>query len=130
MRVIVGCLVGMAAAVVVVFVGEAIGHTAFPPPAGIDVSDPKSLAILISQLPIGAVVAVLVSWAAGAFVGGGIAARITRRQWSAWFVGLSMLAAGFATMLAIPHPTWFAIAAVPAALAPAWLAGRLFSQSP
>lgn len=128
LRLIVGLLIGLAAAVAVVAIGEGIGHTIFPPPAGIDLANPEHLKTLIASLPIGAIAAVLISWAVGAFVGGGVAAWITTRAWPAWLVGLAMLAAGSYTMMIIPHPQWFAIASVPAALVPAWLAGALFAS--
>lgn len=129
-RLILGCLAGLAVAVGVVFLGEMIGHSIYPPPPDVDLSNPGALSTLIEKLPLGAIVAVLVAWAAGAFVGGAVAARITGRQSSAWLIGAAMLLAGIATMLAIPHPFWFQMASVPAALVPAWLAGRIFSRAP
>lgn len=128
LRFIIGLVVGLAAAVAVVAIGEGIGHTVFPPPPGTDLANPEVLAKLIESLPVGAIAAVLVAWAAGAFIGGGIAAWITGRAWPAWVIGLAMLAAGVYTMMIIPHPQWFQISAVAAALLPAWLAGAMFSS--
>jgi hypothetical protein len=127
-RTIAAILAGAIAAVCTVFVGEFIGHSIFPPPAGTDLSNPEALKTLIENLPAGAIVAVLVSWAAGAFVGGGIAARLSGKAWTAWLIGALMLAGGIASMLAIPHPTWFMLASLPATIVPAWLAGLLFKR--
>ncbi len=127
-RLLLGNLAGLVVAVAVVFFGELIGHSIYPPPPGTDLSNPETLNTLIEKLPVGAIVAVLVAWAAGAFIGGAVAARITGRQSSAWIVGGAMLLAGIATMLNIPHPFWFQMASVPAALVPAFIAGRLFSR--
>lgn len=128
LRNIIGIAVGIAAAVAVVAIGEGIGHSLFPPPTGTDLADPEALRTLIASLPMGAIVAVLVSWAAGAFTGGGVAAWIGGRMWPALVVGLVMLAAGAYTMTRIPHPLWFQIASVPAALLPAGLVGLLFGR--
>lgn len=129
-RNILGILAGIAAAVATVIVGEGIGHAVFPPPAGVDLAKPEALKTIIDQLPLGAIVAVLLAWGTGALIGSGVAARITGRPWSAWAIGVAMLLAGFATLLEIPHPLWFMIASVPTALVPAWLAGRLFTPVP
>jgi hypothetical protein len=128
LRLILGPLAGLVALVATVFVIEGAGHMIFPPPPGTDLAKPEHLQSIIDRLPTGAVVAVLLAWAAGAFVGGAVAARLTGRASSAWLIGGAMLLAGMATMLQIPHPFWFQMAAVPAALVPAWLAGRLFSR--
>jgi hypothetical protein len=129
LRQILGLLAGLATAVATVAVVEGAGHMVFPPPPGTDLAKPDDLETIIDKLPVGAIVAVLVAWAAGAFLGGAVAARVTGRASSAWMIGVAMLLAGIATMLAIPHPFWFQMASVPASLVPAWLAGLLFTPA-
>lgn len=129
MRAVLGTLAGLGVAVAVVAVLEALGHSLFPPPADLDLSRPEALSTLMSRLPRGAIVAVLVAWTIGAFAGAATAARITGLESSAVIVGVLMLAAAAWTMLQIPHPLWFMIASVPATLLPAWLAGRWLSRS-
>ena len=129
-RFILGILAGIAASLATVIVGEGIGHAVFPPPAGVDLAKPEALKTIIDQLPRGAIVAVLLAWGTGAFIGSGVAARITGRRWAVWAIALAMLLAGFAAMLEIAHPLWFMIASVPTALLPAWLLARLLTPFP
>jgi hypothetical protein len=127
-RIILGLLAGIVAAFAVVAAGEAIGHTIYPPPPGADPQNPEAMKTLIATLPNGAIAAVLLSWAAGAFIGGGVAAYIARRDWAAMALGAVVLVSGAITMNAIPHPIWFTALSVPATLLPAWLAGRCFAH--
>lgn len=127
-RQILGTAAGLATAFVVVAAGEAIGHMLFPPPPGVDLTKPDQLSTLMAKLPAAAVVAILVAWAAGSFAGGAVAAWTTRRRLPALLVGLAMLVAGGWTMLMIPHPAWFVAVSLPAAVLPAWLAGRRFAN--
>ena len=119
---------GMVSAASLVFVGEGIGHMIFPAPAGIDLSKPDDMAGLFSKLPLGAILSVLIAWAVAAFFGGGVAALISRRFWPALAVGFIMLAFAGWTMIEIPHPLWFMLASIPAAVLPAALAGRWFGK--
>ncbi|MBI1385244.1 MAG: hypothetical protein GC150_10065 [Rhizobiales bacterium] len=122
-------LAGVAVAFILVAFGEWVGHTLFPLPAGFDLSNPADLDRLIASLPLGAVVSVLVAWSVASFVGGALAAGVSKAALPAWVVGAVMLAAAGATIVAIPHPAWFVAATVPAILIPAWLAGRWFGRS-
>ncbi len=127
-RIILGTLAGIVAAGLTVFAIESLGHLIFPPP-GIDLANPAALATIIDQLPVGALVAVMIAWMAGAFGGGAVAAKISRVPWTAWIVGAFMLAGGAWSMYVIPHPTWMQLALLPATLVPAWLAAQLFARS-
>lgn len=69
---ILAVVAGVVVAVVIVFVFEAAGHSIWPPPPGLDVSDPEALKALMPSIPIGAKVAVVVAWVAGAFGGGSL----------------------------------------------------------
>lgn len=110
LRLILGILAGLVAAVITVMIVEMIGHMIFPPPAGVDVSDPEQLAAIMSEIPLGAKIAVLVAWAIGIVVGGLVAILVSKRNWTAWVVGLAVLAMGAVTMMMIPHPFWMMVA--------------------
>jgi len=135
-RSILGVVVGIVAAVIVVGVLEAAGHWIFPPPPGIDLSDPEQLKTIMDKIPPVALVAVLVAWGAGSLAGGFTAAAIARRAHvvHALIVGGIQCAFGIITMLMIPHPLWFWFAAiaivVPASYVGALLAKLLFRPSP
>ena len=125
-RTILGLVAAVLVAVGLVFVLEMAGHMMFPPPADLNVRDPAQMATMIERLPIGAVLAVLVAWTLGAFGGGFVAAMVARRgAWPAWVVAGLLLVFSAMTMVMIPHPTWFMVAAVVLIAAAGWLAGRL-----
>ena len=130
-RFVAGVVVGAVVAMVVVMLVESIGHVLFPPPAGIQAMDPADLAGVMAQIPAGALLMVLLAWAAGALAGGFVAAKIAawRRPLAALLVGGLLLAGGVWTMVYIPHPVWMMVLGVllplPAAWAGAWAAGAL-----
>ena len=132
---IAGVVVGLTAAVVVVGALEAVGHTIYPPPPGIDLHDPEALKTIIDQLPVGAIVMVLVAWGAGTLIGGFTAGAIAGRAQviHGLIVGGIVMAFAAMTMIMIPHPLWFMIASVfivvPPALVGALLAKTLFNRS-
>ncbi|WP_420434589.1 hypothetical protein [Hyphobacterium sp.] len=110
LRLILGIIAGLVAAVFTVMLVEMVGHMIFPPPEGVDVSNPEQLAAIMHEIPLGAKIGVLVAWALGIFVGGLVAIRISKRNWTAWVVGLAVLAMGAVTMMMIPHPLWMMVA--------------------
>ena len=122
---ILAVVAGIFVAVAIVFVFEAAGHGFWPPPPGVDVSNPEALKTLMPSIPLGAKVAVIVAWVAGAFGGGLVAARIAKNARFAWIVGGVQLAFGIATMLSIPHPLAMWITGVLLPMPAAMLGGLL-----
>jgi len=100
---------GLAAAAI-----EGAGHWLFPPPPGIDLADPAALAKIMDQLPLGALLSVLLGWLAGTTIGAAVSAWLApgRPFAHGLIVGMLVLACGVATMLAIQHPIWFWAATV------------------
>lgn len=130
MRVVLGILVGVVVAIVCVFAIEFVGHMVYPPPAGLDLSDPEGAARLIAGLPAGAFAFVLAAWFLGALVGAFTANRIGRSAVAGWVVVLVVICGGIYSMLAIPHPAWMWAAGIVLPLAAAWIAQRLAGPSP
>ena len=125
LRNILGVFIGIAAGVVVVGLIESIGHWIYPPPPGIDVTDPEALARLMHEIPLGAKLAVVIAWALGALAGGYMAALISRQAiWPPLIVGVIILAAGAYTLYAIPHPLWMAVVGILVPVPAALLGGR------
>jgi hypothetical protein len=101
---------GLFTAVVLIAVVQAVAHQLYPPPPGTDFHDPAALAELMAQMPVGALLMVLLSYGVGTLIGALVASRFSaphlpKRQ--GWIVGLMMLTAGVMNLLAIPHPAWF-----------------------
>jgi hypothetical protein len=116
---ILAVVIGLIVAFPLVAAVEALGHVIYPPPPGTDLSDPEALRTIIGKLPTGAIVVVLVAWALGMFCGAFCAGYFARRMivgsnpWIyAFIVGGLLMAAGIYTMVMIPHPLWFVIAAL------------------
>jgi len=128
LRTALAVVAGFVAGSLLVFAVESLGHRVFPPPAGLDPSDPASIRAAMAQLPVGALLAVLVAWIAGSFVGGWVAALISRRVVPALIVGLIILAASAANLIMIPHPLWFAISGLLVILPAAWLGGKVATR--
>lgn len=64
------------------------------------------------------------------FLGGLVAASISRRHWTAWAIPL-LVAAGVAYSLAmLPHPAWMQIATIIAALLGGFAASRMAPAQP
>ena len=129
-RSVVGVILGLVAAAVIIALLEAVGHAIYPPPPGIDLYDPEALKSIIDQLPLGAIVMVLVAWGAGTFVGGFTAGAIAGRAQviHGMIVGGIEMACAVITMILIPHPVWFMIASVFVVLVPA-LVGALLAKA-
>ncbi len=117
---------GGVAAVVTMQLIETLGHMIYPPPAGLDFNKPETVAAAMRAMPTGAFAAVLIGWAAAAFIG----PRIASRMAPGWHFGHGMivggvlLAATVGNLVAIPHPTWVRVAAFVAIPAMAYLGAR------
>ena len=123
-------VLGLLMGVFVVAAGEMVGHALWPPPPGLDATNPEHLARLMQEIPKAALVAVVVSWALGAFAGGAVAARVGKSIGPAIIVGVILLAAGVMTMIQIPHPAWMWACGVLVPIPAAWLGARLALPRP
>jgi hypothetical protein len=122
-RIFLGIVAGIIAAGVIAFGFESLGHMIYPPPAGLDLTNPEHLKAMMESVPLGSKIIVVVAWAAASFMGGLIAAWIGRSMLAAIGVGLVLVGFGVWTMVMIPHPVWMTIAGVIALLVPACLGG-------
>jgi hypothetical protein len=125
MRMVLGIVAGIVVAFACVFVVEVIGHGLYPPPAGLDMSNPADQARLMEAMPAAAKALVLAAWFLGTLAGAWTANRIAGRRVAGWVVALAAIAAGVATMLMIPHPAWMWAGGTALPLLGAWLAERL-----
>jgi hypothetical protein len=124
-------LAGMTAAVVTVMLGETLSMFAFPPPAGMNPDDPASVAKAMEQMPVGALVTLVVIWTIAAFVGVTVAARIARGpRRPAILVAIIFLAGVAGNFAEIPHPAWMVVAGTLGPIAAAILAIRLTPRPP
>ncbi|HSX57076.1 MAG TPA: hypothetical protein VLG14_17345 [Sphingomonas sp.] len=125
MRKFLGVVAGLATLIATVWIVEAIGHSIWPPPPGINPSDPAQLATLLDQIPLTAKIAVVVAWFAGAVAGAWVANLVARWPVAGWIVVAIGIVLGVMTLVVIPHPLWMQIAAVLAPLIGGWIGLRL-----
>ncbi|HUG09809.1 MAG TPA: hypothetical protein VMM36_02290 [Opitutaceae bacterium] len=112
-RNILSTLAGLLVAVAFVFLIELISHRIWPPPAAIsDMSDKEALRNAVAAMPFGSLASVALAWIAGAFSGGFVAAKLSRKAVPAWIVGGFIALSGIGNLMMIPHPFWFWIVAI------------------
>jgi hypothetical protein len=129
LRITLGVVAGLVVGMVVTGVIEALGHALFPPPPGVNLTDPAAMASVMAKIPLGAKVGVLVAWFLGVLVGASTALLIAgRRQPGGWIVGAVLFAFAAWTMATIPHPAWMIAGAVLAELAAVVAADRAFGR--
>lgn len=106
---------------------ETLSHRIFPPPPEASSSDPQVLAQVIAEMPIGALLLILVGWFIGTVVGSWTAARLAARAepTHGLAVGGVMMIGGVVTMLQIPHPQWFMVVGALLFLPAAFIGARL-----
>lgn len=126
-RSILAVLAGIILGAVMVYVVQLAGHQIFPPPEGMDPSNPESIKQYMSQIPTLALVWILLSYALGSLAGGGVAAAIAPKAHltHALIVGGVQTCFGIANYLMITHPLWMMVVGTPIFLVFAFLGGKL-----
>ncbi len=111
LRSVLGIVLGFVLGTAVIAGLETLGHVIYPPAKEVDFHNPEAVKAYMAVIPLGALLFVLLAFAAGAFVGGWVAAWVARRAPAlhALIVGGFFLLAGIANLMMIPHPLWFAI---------------------
>jgi pimeloyl-ACP methyl ester carboxylesterase len=115
-RGILATVLGVLVAGLCISLVQALGHRLYPPPEGLRRDDVEALAVYVAQAPIGALLAVLLSWVVGIFAGGLLAASIARRRprLYAGVVAAVVLLGAILNFAAIPHPVWFVLTSIAA----------------
>ncbi|MBL4884089.1 MAG: hypothetical protein JKY95_06085 [Planctomycetaceae bacterium] len=108
---------------------ESIGHTFYPPPADLDMSNAEQMKKHVANLPVAAMLFVIVGWAAGIFTGcliGGIMG-IRKGRFCCLVFGLLFTLMVILMLVKIPSPIWFSIAGI-VVLAPSAFLGWSISR--
>ena len=108
-RSVLAVIAGMLVAFVLIALVQTIGMRVYPPPTAVNPSDPESLRAMMAQIPRGALLFVLLSYAVGSVAGGWIAARFApgAGMRHAMVVAALLFGAGLMNLVTIPHPVWF-----------------------
>lgn len=113
-RKIVAVVAGAVVAVLLVMLIQKLGHSAYPPPEGLDPDDEAFMRDYVANLPWGPLAFVIASYALSTLVGGWVAAAVAgeRALLFSGIIATFVLAGAISTMMMIPHPTWFAITSI------------------
>lgn len=115
-----GIAAGLAAAVVLMMVTEAIGNQVAPMPLMLDLDD-------VAQAPPAPALTLLfpvIGWFLGALVGGWVAIRISDRPRTAWAIAAIVLLAAVLNFLMMAYPGWLIAVGVVVAPLGGWLAQK------
>ena len=128
-RKIFAVVLGVISAVVLIIAIEALGHSLYPLPTGMDVTDTEAMQAYVMTLPVTALLIVMAAWLIATLVGGLLACFIARESpliYAAIIGGLVLLGT-IINLMSLPHPLWFSITAVLAIIATIFITGRIGS---
>lgn len=125
LKAVIAPIVGVVVSGFVVAVLESAGHAVFPPPPGLDLTNPADLERLWDVVRPEAMLMVVTAWFFGALAGGCVAIAISHRVISAWIVGVIVAALGLWTTQMFPHPLWMVVSALVLPLLAVLVAKRL-----
>jgi len=132
-RKILAIIVALIAAFAVIAIVQMLGTLVNTPPSGDVMNDPARLREYMAGLPTSAFVMVLVSYFLGAFTGGYIVKKMSRRESPGlglpMVIGILLTLAGVLNFVTLPgQPLWFAAIAlltfIPVTLLGSKIAGR------
>ena len=119
-RTLAGVAAGIAVAIVLMMLIEALGNALFPPPL-VDLNNPDAP----SALPFANQLFPILGWFVAALAGGWLAIQISSRKWSSWLVAASVLVGELLDFSLGRHAPWVMAAGVVAPLLAAWFAQKL-----
>jgi uncharacterized protein YneF (UPF0154 family) len=114
LKTVVAIIAGVVAGGFLTFAIEYTNTLWHPMPPGLDLSDSKGMAEFVEQLPVQALLIVVVAYAVGSFVGTWITRRIApdRMVRPALVTGGLYLLATISNFFQIPHPLWMIVASL------------------
>lgn len=129
-RLILGIIIGIAAGVGLVMLGDMLNHRFFPPPPEVQITNPEAIRDYMQTAPVLSLLGLPVTWTIAAFVASFAAAKIGARRWAGWVAGGVLIAATGLNLVMIPHPLWMLIAAIVFVPAGAWFGAQLGGPPP
>ena len=103
----------------IVMAGDQLSGAIYPPPPGMDATDPSSIRSYMAGVPAAALGIMLMAHFIAALSAGFVVGRFAANRTALWTVAILMLLGGVSNLVMMPHPTWFwadALVYVPAAL--------------
>ena len=118
-RKILAVIAGVVVAILTIFMIERLGHAVYPPPTGIDFSDPEAMSAYTDNASAMELLFPALAWVVATFLGGSLATAIARGapMVNAAIIGGLILFGTVMNLVMIPHPLWFSIVAIVAIIA-------------
>jgi len=131
-RSVLAVLVGVIVTMGLIMGLENVCSSLYPLPPGVDPFDHEAMRGYMEELPVGAFLLVLVSWAISSCAGAWVAARLAGRApiVHGLIVGAWFLAGAIMTMVMIPHPIWMVIGGIAALIGCSYLGARIATRTP
>ena len=124
-RILGGIVAGMAAAITLMMVTEAIGNQIAPPPPRLELQDITKT----PPLPLLTLLFPVLGWFLGALIGGFIAIKVSDQPWTAWVIAGAVLAATIFNFVLMDYPTWVIIAGLIVPVLGGWLAQQICAMA-
>ena len=119
-----GIAAGIALAIVIMVLVEAVGNQVAPPPMGLDLERPDAAV----RMPFETLIFPVAGWLLGPLAGGVLAVRLSGRRWASWPVAGAVLIGAILQFAMAGHPVWMIASGIAApiggALLGQWIAGR------
>jgi len=128
MRAVIGLVVGLVVGFAALILIALAGGFLFPSPARIDNFNAEQLIELFPAIPVGAKVAIILSWFGGALIGAAAAKWIVGRGWAAWTITGFFAVYVLLNVMVLPMPGWMQAIAVAAPLIGGLLANHLVAE--
>lgn len=129
-RTILGVVIGLIVAMLVMMTVEFLSMQVSPPPPGFTLDNEADLARLVEMASPASKALVVLGWALASFIGGWVAARISRqhRLVAALVIGVLIVVGVVFNAANIPHPLWMNVLGVLLPVPLAFTAARLASR--
>ena len=128
MRAVIGLVVGLVVGFAALILIALAGGLLFPSPGQIDNFNAEQLVGLFPTIPMGAKIAIILSWFGSALIGAGAAKRIAGRGWAAWTIAGFFAVYVLLNVLILPMPGWMQAIAVAAPLIGGLIANHLVAE--
>lgn len=108
LRSVLAVIAGIGVGVGVVSLFDLVVSRMYPPPPGMDMSNPESIRQVVSAMPVPAFIILLVGWTVASAAAAYIAARVAPRapMTHALIAAAFLFTATLLNLMLVPHPTW------------------------
>lgn len=130
MKNILSVFAGVVMAIITLTLVEMLSASLYPMPAGVDMKNTEAMKTYLENLPMQAILFLLLGYALSSFVGGFTAALISKKSRQAITVGVILTIANCINLFDIPHPLWLTIVTIIIFVPFAFAGGKIIVRTP